>query len=375
VLTEAHLQSGFAEWGLWVVQLLDTFPLLAYLVLHPGTEPLGADSLGREKWGSVRREILSSASRGAKLKELGKLAGLPWNSRRFRLPVAPIVLRDPEPYADRLVDTWLPESPAAQHTWVLALRFLHRDPSRRHVEQSMDFKVVEEWMARHAGTPEFDRHVLKRENPKRLTRRFWTPIRDWLTAQCDSEHPWHNPDLPRLNPRTTPAELVAAIEQWHAWVATRHIGNAGERAGGRSLRPQQRMFVVAPDALAERGLVPGMVFRDGWYILPLTQPRDLVNEGRELGHCVASYTPDVFHGIRMLYSLRDADNRPQITIELTTSQTATGFKIIQASGLRNRPPTRDEWRRLRSWERSLSRADGGRPVYFLEAPEDLEPPG
>lgn len=365
-LSEKNLQVALQHWGPWVAQLLDTFPVLAYALFHPGTVPMSVSSNRRERWEALRCHILRETSEGAKLKDLARLAGMPWSWRKFQLLVAPLVLRDPTPYTDTLIERWLPESPEAQYVWVLALRFVHRDPSRIHLEQALDFGLLTDWMARHAGTPGFVRHVVKRNNPKLLTRRVWSPIRDWLIAQCDPRHPAHNPELPRLHSRMTPAELAAAVKRWHARGAKTHVSNPGQPGNTliRPVLPRTSTPTIGP--LARPTSVPGMIFDDRWSIVAIAKARDLVREGEILQHCVARYSSAVKRGTKVFFSLRDAESRPQITIELGTKGESPGIKIVQASGLRNRQPNREERRRLRLWEEALNAEDLGRPVYFLE---------
>jgi len=347
--------------------MVETFPVLAYVLIHPGTSPSGKSSTSAKEWDELRRYVLFEASRGVKLKGVAGLVGIPWSWRKFRLCVAPFVLREPEPFTDRLIDTWLPDGMEAQQTWVLVLRLISRDPSRSQLEQTIDFDVLMEWMARYAGKREFQHHILKRRNPRRLTRRFWMPIRDWLLAQSDPRHPFHRPRSPHLQAQMPPAKLEEEIQNWQAWVASVRRGD-DERWRVECRNAFHRDSTAQEEkAISRPGSIPGMVFRDGSYILRITSPRDLAVEGRALKHCVADYTKEMVRGEKLFFSLRDREDRPQVTIELAAAKEGQAVTIVRASGLRNRQLNPDESHCLQIWRNALNQHNPSRPTYYLEA--------
>lgn len=65
---------------------------------------------------------------------------------------------------------------------------------------------------------------------------------------------------------------------------------------------------------AERGEIVWR-FADGFTVQRLTADRQLDEEGRAMQHCVGSYCAEVRRGDSLIYSLRDAKDRPHVTME------------------------------------------------------------
>lgn len=61
-------------------------------------------------------------------------------------------------------------------------------------------------------------------------------------------------------------------------------------------------------------------FDDGWNVQQLRTPRELTDEGDSMGHCVGSYAQQVQDGHSLVYSLRDHNNQPHATWEVTPKQ-------------------------------------------------------
>lgn len=83
------------------------------------------------------------------------------------------------------------------------------------------------------------------------------------------------------------------------------------------------------------------------FVLP-KEPRDLVQEGTSLHHCVASYVDDVIRShcaIVFMRSNRELD-KPHVTIEVRDN------RIVQARGQSNRVCTQEEKDAIRAWSRA-----------------------
>ncbi|MDW9481922.1 hypothetical protein GOB57_25055 [Sinorhizobium meliloti] len=91
----------------------------------------------------------------------------------------------------------------------------------------------------------------------------------------------------------TDAEQMSA--DWHASLAR--------------VRAKSRNVMAGVRKIAE--------FSDGSFIAELTTAQALKTEGAEMGHCVGGYWNRVRSGDTRIVSLRDADGRPHVTIELT----------------------------------------------------------
>jgi len=87
-------------------------------------------------------------------------------------------------------------------------------------------------------------------------------------------------------------------------------------------------------------------FDDGWYIVELDNKNDLMAEGNKMNHCVGSYWDKVQVGDSKIFSLRDPNGKPHVTIELDKDN-----NIYQISGNSNSEPSpeleqkSDEWHR------------------------------
>jgi len=72
---------------------------------------------------------------------------------------------------------------------------------------------------------------------------------------------------------------------------------------------------------------------------------ELRQEGREMGHCVATYASAVLEGKCYVYRARVGARR--FTVELDRDGDA--WRLAQVSAAHNRRPTRREWAALARW--------------------------
>lgn len=88
--------------------------------------------------------------------------------------------------------------------------------------------------------------------------------------------------------------------------------------------------------------------KDDFVILAPESPDDLVKEGNQLSHCVASYVKDVINGRCKIYFLRNKGeemDKPLVTIEVR------GLNIRQAKGKGNRQVTPEQKEFITQWAR------------------------
>jgi hypothetical protein len=85
----------------------------------------------------------------------------------------------------------------------------------------------------------------------------------------------------------------------------------------------------------------------GWTIQKVTSENDLLVEGNEenMNHCVGSYYDDVYNGGTTILSLRDPENKPHVTIEVSNWPTGEAGTIEQIRGNSNREPD-DEYKEM-----------------------------
>ena len=75
-------------------------------------------------------------------------------------------------------------------------------------------------------------------------------------------------------------------------------------------------------------------YPDGFTWVKLLNQDDCTEEGEAMGHCVAQYGGLVEAGNVNIYSLRDKNNTPHVTLELAADDTA----VHQIQGKENKPP-------------------------------------
>jgi hypothetical protein len=143
---------------------------------------------------------------------------------------------------------------------------------------------------------------------------------------------WYRQELPDLNSYTLDRALDASAE-WHATAFK----------GEGEYDPKDREVVWGPFWKDAEG-------RDikewhGWTIQDVQSKNDLEAEGNKMDNCVGGYCGPVSEGISVIYSLRDPDNNPHVTIEIDE----TGKYIKQIYGKSNSEP-KDEYKDIiRHW--------------------------
>ncbi len=99
-------------------------------------------------------------------------------------------------------------------------------------------------------------------------------------------------------------------------------------------------------------------FPTGWTVQELRGRRELEPEGKALSHCVGTYCEAVEHGDSVIYSLRDPDGVPYVTMEWKPSnENRWGGSFLQIFGQAN-----------------SNIGDAQFATYVLQAGQDNEPP-
>lgn len=86
------------------------------------------------------------------------------------------------------------------------------------------------------------------------------------------------------------------------------------------------------------------VFPDGYRIVKVTSANNLEVEGNKMRHCVGSYADQVQEGSVQIYSLRDTDNEPHVTIEIDSNDW-----VNQIKGVANSEPKPEYKAKLKEW--------------------------
>lgn len=135
-------------------------------------------------------------------------------------------------------------------------------------------------------------------------------------------------------------------------------------------------------------------YPDGWSVQRLSGPQ-LKDEGEKMGHCVGSYAPDVEQGRSLIYSLRDHQNEPHATWEITPhlwegsdGQIYDGMEsngipadaepiihkgtMEQVQGKGNEPPIEAYQKRIKDYfEKQIPNA-GERPKWDSQHHDDID---
>lgn len=143
------------------------------------------------------------------------------------------------------------------------------------------------------------------------------------------------PAQPGLSMRNRTADtLLRQVDAWHRQL--------GEMRG-------------YPEGTYDEAKFPGFATRkkaaggDIHYVIrQLRSARDLVAEGRELRHCVASYHWSCAQGHCTIWSLAESTDGKTFERRQTIEVDRDGW-IIQCRGLANRDPSSDEWAIVNQW--------------------------
>ncbi len=219
--------------------------------------------------------------------------------------------------------------------------------------------IVETQLGRRFKEDEFWMGVMRFfiENPM-LDRAQVHPIVDYIwnekyvdQHEYDAHGRLHNtgPAQPNFTMRgRTGDSLLAQVETWH-----RRLGRATAQAG---------------DSRWPRWMIGDYKFVEGnstsgnsrvWHIRELLSSKELVAEGRQQKHCVASYAASCVSGASSIFTMdmRDCEGeRKLLTIEVGRKHRV----LYQVRGKRNRLPTNAEALVLRRWtqENGLKWSDG-----------------
>jgi hypothetical protein len=139
---------------------------------------------------------------------------------------------------------------------------------------------------------------------------------------------------------SSPARVVADVRRWHAAMArvADMAALAHEVDAARALADVCETTEL-PTAPNRAWSGPGVDVR------PLGTVGELIAEGHELRHCVASYVGAVLSGAASIYSATVDGER--LTVELRARRGE--WRIGQVAGATNRPPTAAEMLALRRW--------------------------
>ena len=159
-------------------------------------------------------------------------------------------------------------------------------------------------------------------------------ILDWY-AEYVNENPRFNIFSMNLD------QALRASEIWHEELSNQETGAAYSKIKKENGKIVDPNVVKIFDAETVKSLGLPEEYND-WMIVKLTEERDFLAEGQNMGHCAGrnNYYELQRQGISDTYSLRDESNKPHATVEIGLPD-----KVKQIQGKGNRPP-KEEYKKL-----------------------------
>lgn len=168
-----------------------------------------------------------------------------------------------------------------------------------------------------------------------LSLNGWWELQYKLNEDAIWEKHCQHPALFRWKGRTTKSALAAA-RQYHAQLRAIELANIAARFGLRgqlSWNPKGWGTTIKAE-------------QETWEIIELCSLTELIDEGKALFHCVATYAGRCIAGSSAIFSLRLNGIR-RLTIEVNCANR----QILQARGNSNRTPSSEESEILQRWYR------------------------
>ena len=144
----------------------------------------------------------------------------------------------------------------------------------------------------------------------------------------------NRPDQPNFTIKgRTPMSLINQSDNWHEFL----VLNKKRIETAKSWEP-----VNINDYIFENGL-------NRYKIVQLTTTKELVSEGNDMHHCVATYASSCINGNCSIFSLRHSNeqlgyyNQSFVTIEVR------GTSVVQIRGKYNKPPQTYHMQLIRNW--------------------------
>ena len=213
-------------------------------------------------------------------------------------------------------------------------------------------------------TEDFKRWMLFVFKNKRTTsddngRSFRYDIQNMEEFISDSEH---IEDFYIAYKRDNPSYQLGNLSWEEAKIASDDWHEASFKKGtGKFYEPYER---DEEGNLIDRRIVK--IYPDGWKMVKVISENDLEVEHQLMHHCVNTYDYKVRNGISKIYSLRDQNNKPHVTIEVSSDGT-----VKQIKGYNNAKVEDEELvKKIKEFfdeEDSIDRTAGGEKLrdYYL----------
>lgn len=244
----------------------------------------------------IAMRIGGPISRGERLRSVMGAVGLATPLRKLAgyaiSPMLSTFVRELADLPPSVLSQTIPERPGDQRKWITELR----DYRRRHQYRNISPRLGFHWIARHAH---------------RCEQGQAADIADYIG--------WHfRTDDGAAFERWSFERMLNEVELWHDRLAAdQSISRYG--------------FSITPSTVIDLSDWPDHVETDHFEFFKLSTPSMLMEEGRRMRHCVASYIGDVMSGRTHIYSMR-ADMRRIATVQIT------GGRVVQIKAFANKRP-------------------------------------
>lgn len=174
-------------------------------------------------------------------------------------------------------------------------------------------------------------------------------IRDWVN---------HSIPIPNISSFSA-GQAINASEEWHRMMASKGEG-------------------VEYDPIRKDLIIYGPKWKNkewyGWTIQKVISANDLEVEGNKMDHCVGSFCEDVERGTSNIYSLRDPQNNPHVTMEVGGEKDYHPGAIKQIQGKSNSDPKQTYKEMIKEWMSFGKDKEGiNREINSFENLEELHP--
>lgn len=115
-----------------------------------------------------------------------------------------------------------------------------------------------------------------------------------------------------------------------------NVSNMSVPEAIKQTRDWDRKLQLQEDLVFEDGYKVVKKYDDGFSWVDVYGEKSLQREGALMKHCVGGYVEDVSNGVTKIYSLRDRQNMPHVTVEVDTRKNC----IEQIKGKTNTVPTK-----------------------------------
>lgn len=127
-------------------------------------------------------------------------------------------------------------------------------------------------------------------------------------------------------------QIHRVFHRFHREATQRFVVKSGEREQQLEQQRQSKRLPMWDACLPEHFTVDDVEIR------ALLHPLDLLEEGSDMAHCVATYSEYCLNGTSRIYSLKNSRNGQRATLELCQAELTLRVQVRQLQGMHNETP-------------------------------------